>query len=130
LNLQLMRLIDEQCLETPWYGTGQMVRHLRRQGYCVGRKRIRRLMRKMGLSAIHQKPNTSKAHPAHRVYPYLLRETAIVSPNQVWCADITCIPMRRGFLYLVAIMDWYSRKILSWRLSNIMDADFCVSALE
>ena len=130
LNLELMRLIDAQHLETPWYGARQMARHLRRQGYCVGRKRIRRLMRKMGLCAIYQKPNTSKAHPEHRVYPYLLRNTAIVSPNQVWCADITYIPVRRGFLYLVAIMDWYSRKILSWRLSNTMDADFCVAALE
>jgi len=130
LHLELMRLIDAQYLETPWYGARQMARHLRRQGYCVGRKRIRRLMRKMGLCAIYQKPNTSKAHPEHRVYPYLLRNTAIVSPNQVWCADITYIPVRRGFLYLVAIMDWYSRKILSWRLSNTMDADFCVAALE
>ncbi len=126
----LLLLIDEQHLETPWYGTKQMVCHLRRQGYCVGRKRIRRLMRKMGLYAIYQKSNTSKAHPEHRVYPYLLRETEIVSPNQVWCADITSIPMRRGFLYLVAIMDWYNRKILPWLLSNTMDADFCVSALE
>jgi len=130
LNLELMRLIDEQYLETPWYGARQMARHLRRQGFGVNRKRIGRLMRQMGLSAIYQKPNTSKPHPEHRIYPYLLRGMTINKPNQVWCADITYIPMRRGFLYLVAIMDWASRKVLSWRLSNTMDADFCVSALE
>lgn len=130
LNLKLMRLIDEQFLETPCYGARQMARHLRRQGYCVGRKRIRRLMRKMGLSAIYQKPRTSNPHPAHKVYPYLLKGLAIERPNQVWCADLTYIPMRKGFLYVVAIMDWCSRKVLSWRLSNTMDTDFCVAALE
>jgi len=129
-NLELMRLIDEQFLETPWYGARQMARHLRRQGYGVSRKRIGRLMRKMGLSAIYQKPNTSKSHPEHTIYPYLLRGMAIDKPNKVWCADITYIPMRRGFLYLVAIMDWYSRKVLAWRLSNSLDADFCIAALE
>jgi len=130
LNLKLMRLIDEQFLETPYYGARQMARHLRRQGYCVGRKRIRRLMQKMGLMAIYQRPNTSKPHPEHRTYPYLLRGMNIEKPNQVWCADVCYIPMRRGFLYLVAIMDWYSRKVLSWRLSNTLDTDFCVAALE
>ena len=130
LNLELMRLIDKQHLRTPWYGARQMARHLRREGYCVGRKRIGRLMRLMGIATIYQKPNTSRAHPGHTIYPYLLRDMAITSPNQVWCADITYIPMRRGFLYLVVVMDWYSRKVLSWRLSNTMDADFCVSALE
>jgi putative transposase len=130
LNLELMRLIDKQHLVTPWYGARQMARHLRREGYCVGRKRIVRLMRLMGLATIYQKPNTSKAHPEHTIYPYLLRAMAITSPNQVWCADITYIPMRRGFLYLVVIMDWHSRKVLSWRLSNTMDAEFCVAALE
>ncbi len=130
LNLELMRLIDEQYLETPWYGARQMARHLRRQGHGVNRKRIGRLMRQMGLSAIYQKPNTSKPHPLHKIYPYLLRGMTIDRPNQVWCADISYIPMRRGFLYLVAIMDWSSRKVLSWRLSNTMDADFCVAALE
>jgi putative transposase len=130
LNLTLMRLIDEQFLETPWYGRRQMVRHLRRLGYHVGGKRVRRLMRKMGLMAIYQKPRTSIPHPEHKVYPYLLRGVAIEKPNHVWCADISYIPMRRGFLYLVAIMDWYSRKVLSWRLSNTMEADFCVAALE
>ena len=130
LNLELMRQIDKQHLETPWYGARQMARYLRRSGYCVSRKRIGRLMRKMGLCAIYQKPRTSKPHPAHKVYPYLLKNRTIDAPNQVWCADITYIPMRRGFLYLIAIMDWYSRKVLAWRLSNTMDTEFCVAALE
>jgi len=130
LNLELMRLIDEQHLETPCYGARQMTRHLRRLGHRVSRTRIGRLMRLMGLSAIYQKPKTSKPHPQHKVYPYLLRGVTIDRPNQVWCADISYIPMRRGFLYLVAIMDWASRKVLSWRLSNTMDVDFCVAALE
>ncbi len=130
LNLELMRLIDAQFLETPWYGSRQMARHLRRLGYCVGRKRVRRLMRLMGLQAIYQAPRTSDPHPDHRIYPYLLRGLEIDRANQVWCTDITYIPMRRGFLYLVAIMDWASRKVLSWRLSNTMDVDFCVEALE
>ena len=130
LNLELMRLIDEQHLETPYYGARQMTRHLRRLGHRVSRTRIGRLMRLMGLSAIYQKPKTSKPHPQHKIYPYLLRGVTIDKPNQVWCADISYIPMRRGFLYLVAIMDWASRKVLSWRLSNTMDVDFCVAALE
>ena len=130
LNLELMRLIDKQYLETPWYGSRQMARHFRREGYCVSRKRVGRLMRLMGLATIYQKPNTSKPHPEHKVYPYLLRDLSIDRPNKVWCADITYIPMRRGFLYLVAIMDWHSRRVLSWRLSNTMEADFCVAALE
>ena len=130
LNLNLMRLIDAQFLETPWYGSRQMARHLRRLGYGVGRKRVRRLMRLMGLSAIYQKPRTSDPHPDHRIYPYLLRGLSIERANQVWSTDITYIPMRRGFLYLVAIMDWWSRKVLAWRLSNTMDVDFCVEALE
>jgi len=130
LNLEVMRLIDEQFLETPYYGARQMAKHLRRLGYCISRKRSRRLMKLMGLSPIYQKPNTSKPHPQHKVYPYLLRGLQIDKPNQVWCTDVTYIPMRRGFLYLVAIMDWASRKVLSWRLSNTMDTDFCVAALE
>ena len=129
-NLALMRLIDEAFLEMPWYGARQMARHLRRLGWCVGRHRVRRLMRKIGLSAIYQAPKTSEPHPQHRIYPYLLRHMTIERPNQVWCADVTYIPMRRGFLYLVAVMDWASRKVLSWRLSNTMEADFCVAALE
>jgi putative transposase len=130
LNLKLMQLIDEQFLETPYYGARQMARYLRREGYWVNRKRVRRLMQKMGLTAIYQKPRTSAPHPEHRVYPYLLKGIEIKEPNQVWCADVTYIPMRRGFLYLVAIMDWHSRKVLSWRLSSTMDAEFCVAALE
>ncbi len=129
-TLALMRLIDEAFLEMPWYGARQMARHLRRLGWCVGRHRVRRLMRKIGLSAIYQAPKTSEPHPQHWIYPYLLRHMTIERPNQVWCADVTYIPMRRGFLYLVAIMDWASRKVLSWRLSNTMGADFCVAALE
>ena len=130
LNLELMRIMDKQYLSTPWYGSRQMARHLRRQGYDVGRKRVRRLMRKMGLTAIYRAPRTTKPHPEHRVYPYLLRDLTIERANQVWCADITYIPMDRGFLYLVAIMDWSSRAVLSWRLSNTMDPSFCVEALE
>jgi putative transposase len=130
LNLELMRLIDRQFLETPWYGSRQMARHLRREGYTVGRKRVRRLMAKMGLEPIYQRPRTTVPHLEHQVYPYLLREMVIDRPKQVWCADITYLPMRRGFLYLVAVMDWASRKVLSWRVSNTMDADFCIEALE
>jgi putative transposase len=128
LNLTLMRLIDAQFLEAPWYGSRQMARHLRREGYTFGRKRVRRPMAKMGLAPIYQRPRTTVPHPEHRVYPYLLRDLAIDRPNQVWCADITYIPMRRGFLYLVAIMDWTSRKVLAWRVSNTMDIEFCLEA--
>ena len=107
-----------------------MARHLRRQGYAARRKRIGRLLRLMGLSAIYRKPKTSKPHPAHKIYPYLLRDLRIDRPNHVWCADITFIPMQRGFQYLVVIMDWATRTVLSWRLSNTLDCDFCVEALE
>ena len=130
LNLALMRLIDAQFLETPWYGSRQMARHLRREGYTIGRKRIRRLMAKMGLTPIYQRPRTSVPHPEHRVFPYLLRDAVVDRPNQVWCADITYLPMRRGFLYLVAVMDWATRKVLSWRVSNTLDVEFCLEALE
>ena len=130
LNLRLMRLIDEQFLETPFYGSRQMTRWLRRQGYTVSRKRVRRLMRLLGIQAVFQRPRTSEPHPEHRVYPYLLRDLEITSPNHVWCADVTYIPLQRGFLYLVAVMDWASRKVLSWRLSNTLEASFCVEALE
>jgi putative transposase len=129
-NLGFMALIDKQFLETPWYGSRQMARHMQRQGHKCGRHRVRRLMRLMRLVPIYQAPNTSKKHPQHKIYPYLLRGLMINRPNQVWCVDITYIPMQRGFLYLVAIMDWYSRKVLSWRLSNSMEADFCVEALK
>jgi putative transposase len=130
LNLKLMELIDLQFLDTPWYGSRQMARHLRREGYNVGRKRIRRLMRKMGLYAIYQEPKTTVPNPEHKTYPYLLRNLEITRANQVWCTDITYIRMQKGFLYLVAVMDWYSRKVLSWRISNTMDTDFCIEALE
>jgi putative transposase len=130
LNLMLMRLIDGQFLETLWYGSRQMARHLRREGYSVGRKRIRRLLARMGLEPIYQRPRTTVPHPAHQVYPYLLREMGIERPNQVWCSDITYIPMRRGFLYLIAVMDWATRKVLSWRVSNTLDVEFCIEALE
>ena len=130
LTLQLMRLIDEQFLVTPYYGSRQMARWFKRQGYDVGRHRVRRLMRMMGLRTIYQEPRTSQPHPHHRIYPYLLRNLTIQQANQVWCTDITYIPIKRGFLYLVAIMDWQSRKVLSWRLSNTMDTHFCIEALE
>ncbi|XKH38623.1 IS3 family transposase [Azospirillum doebereinerae] len=129
-NLALMRLIDEQFLETPWYGSRQMTRHLRRHGHEVNRKRVRRLMGRMGLQAVYQRPKTTVRHPEHKVWPYLLRDVTIDRPNQVWCTDITYIPMRRGFLYLVAVMDWATRKVLSWRLSNTMDVEFCIEAVE
>jgi len=128
--LALMRLIDEQFLETPFYGARQMMRWLRRQGYSIGRKRVRGLMRRMGLATVYAKPRTSVPHPAHAVFPYLLHGLKIDRRNQGWCADITYIPMRRGFLYLVAVMDWFSRKVLSWRVSNTMDVDFCIAAVE
>jgi putative transposase len=130
LNLGLMRLIDAQLLETPFYGVRQMTWHLRAEGLAVNEKRIRRLMRLMGLMPIYQRPNTSRKAKGHKTWPYLLRGLAITRPNQVWCADVTYVPMRRGFLYLVAIMDWATRKVLAWRLSNTLEAEFCVEALE
>ena len=129
-NLALMRRMDALSLQHPFYGSRQLVRHLRREGVSVGRRRVRRLMRVMGLEAIYRKPRTSAAHPDHHVYPYLLGGLTIDRPNQVWCADITYIPMAAGFLYLVAVMDWASRHVLSWRLSNTMDGGFCLEALE
>lgn len=129
-NLALMRRIDELFLKYPFYGSRQMVRQLRREGIFVGRHRVRRLMRLMGLEAIYQAPRTSKPHSEHRVYPYRLKGLAIERPDHVWCADITYIPVRRGFLYLVAIMDWATRHVLAWRLSNTMDAGFCIEALD
>ncbi len=129
-NLALMAEIDRQFLETPFYGARQMTWHLRAAGRLVNVKRVRRLMRLMGLMPIYRKPRTSVPAPGHRLYPYLLRGLRIERPNQVWCADITYIPLARGFLYLVAIMDWSSRKVLAWRLSNTMDVQFCVEALE
>ena len=129
LNLALMLLIDKQFLETPFYGVQQMTWHLQNEGFSVNVKRIRRLMRLMGLTPIYQKPNTSKPAKGHKTYPYLLRGLRVERPNQVWCADITYLPMKRGFLYLVAIMDWFTRKVLAWRISNTYEAEFCVEAL-
>lgn len=128
-NLYLMRLIDEQYLRTPFYGWPRMTAYLRRQGYQVNSKRIRRLMQKMGLQAIYPKPRTSKADKEHKKYPYLLRGLKIARPNFVWCADITYVPMHRGFMYLVAILDWFSRYVLTWQLSNTLDGYFCLDAL-
>jgi len=129
LNHSLMRQIDKQFLETPFYGVRQMTWHLRNEGHRVNEKRIRRLMRLMGLMPIYQKPNTSKPTKGHKIYPYLLRNLRVDHPDQVWAADITYLPMRRGFLYLVAIMDWHTRKVLAWRISNTLEAEFCVEAL-
>jgi putative transposase len=129
-DLLLMRKIDEQYLKTPSWGSRSMTGHLRRLGFNVNRKRVQRLMRRMGLSAIYPRPKTSKPYPEHKIYPYLLRGMAIDHPDQVWCADITYVPMSHGFMYLVAVMDWHSRKVLSWGLSNTLDAHFCVAALE
>ena len=128
-DLALMKEIDRQYLATPFYGSRRMKVWLGRQGYQVNRKRVQRLMRTMGLAAIYRRPRTSKPAPGHKIYPYLLRGMEITRPNQVWAADITYIPMAKGFLYLVAIMDWSSRCVLAWRLSNTLDADFCVEAL-
>jgi putative transposase len=128
-DLAVMRALDEQYLETPFYGTRRMVVALCAIGLTVNRKRMRRLMRLMGLEAIYQKPNTSRRHPAHKIYPYLLRGLVIDRPNQVWCADITYIRMTKGFVYLVAVMDWFSRRVLAWRVSISLDTDFCVEAL-
>jgi len=129
-ELTLMKLIDRQYLATPFYGARKIAAWLKSQGYTVNRKHVRRLMQVMGLKAIYRRPRTSKPAPGNKIYPYLLSGMEITRPNQVWAADITYIPMARGFLYLVAIIDWYSRYVLSWRLSNTMDAGFCVEALE
>jgi len=128
-DLEIMRLIDEQYMRTPYFGSRSMRTYLRRLGYKINRKRVQRLMRLMGLEAIYPKPRTSRPHPEHKVYPYLLKDLAIEQPNQVWAADITYVPMARGFMYLVAVMDWHSRKVLSFKLSNTLDANFCVDAL-
>ena len=129
-NLKFMKIIDKQFLNTPWYGSRQMARFMQRLGHKCGRHRVRRLMRLMRLVPIYQAPNTSKKHPQHKIYPYLLKDMVIERPNQVWCTDITYIPMRRGFLYLMAIMDWATRQVLAWRLSNTMETEFCVEALK
>ncbi len=134
-NLALMTLIDGEYTRRPFYGSRKMRDYLRRQGHQVNRKRVQRLMRLMGLRSVAPTPNTSKPAKEHKVYPYLLRNTEVTRPNQVWATDITYLRLRGGFVYLVAIMDWYSRKVLSWELSRIyglinMESNFCVSALE
>ena len=129
-NLELMRLIDEEYTRRPFYGSRKMRDYLRRSGYPVNRKRIQRMMRLMGLRSVAPTPNTSKPAQEHKIYPYLLRGMDINRPNQVWCTDITYIRLRGGFVYLVAIMDWYSRKVLSWEVSASMEGNFCVSTLE
>ena len=128
-DLFLMRELDRQYLKTPFYGSRRMKASLERQGTPVSRKRVQRLMRLMGLRAIYRRPRTSQPAPERRVYPYLLRDLAITRPNEVWAADITYLPMARGFLYLVAIMDWHSRYVLAWRLSNTLETGFCTDAL-
>jgi putative transposase len=129
-DLALMRRIDELHLELPFYGSRRMMFELNKEGRSVNRKRVQRLMRVMGIEALVPRPGTSKAAPGHKIYPYLLRGVAIIEPNHVWASDITYIPMARGFLYLVAIIDWASRAVLAWRLSNTIDSGFCVAALE
>lgn len=128
-NLLLMRLLDEQYTRTPFYGVLKMTEWLRSEGYTVNPKRIRRLLRKMGLEAIYQKPDTSAPHPDHQVFPYLLRGVAIKHCNQVWSTDITYIRLAHGFVYLMAVIDWYSRYVLGWALSTTLEADFCIEAV-
>ncbi len=128
-DLGLMRRIDELHLEHPFAGSRMLRDMLKLEGYPIGRKRVSRLMKRMGIEALYRKPNLSRRHDAHPIYRYLLRELKIDRPNYVWATDITYIPMRRGFLYLIAVIDWYSRKILSWRLSNTMTTDFCLDAV-
>jgi putative transposase len=130
VNLALMRRIDEQYLRRPYFGSRRMAVWLRAEGATVNRKRVQRLMRAMGLEAIYPKPRTTLPGAGHKIYPYLLRNVAVTRPNQVWSADITYVPLRYGFLYLTAILDWYSRYVLAWRLSNSLDVDFCLEALE
>jgi len=129
-ELALMRRIDELHLELPFYGSRKVSVALRAEGLEINRKHVQRLMRLMGLEAMVPKPNTSEPHPEHPVYPYLLRNLVISRPDHVWASDITYVPMKTGFVYLIAIMDWYSRRVLSWRLSNTLDSTFCVEALD
>ena len=129
-DLALMRLIDEVHLELPFYGSRRRRDELETRGHRVNRKRVQRLMREMGLAALYPKPRTSVPGHGHKVYPYLLKDVSVERPNQVWATDICYIPMARGFMYLVAVMDWYSRRVLSWQISNTLDGDFCVEALE
>jgi putative transposase len=129
-NLYLMRLLDKQYTDTPYYGVRRMTAWLRSQGYAVNHKRVARLLRTLGLETIYPKPHMSEPHPAHRVYPYLLRGVPITRVNQVWSTDITYIRLHGGFIYLVAVMDWFSRYVLSWAVSITMDVSFCLEALD
>lgn len=129
-ELDLMKLIDIIYLDYPYFGARRIAMMLRRNGNHVSRKRVSRLMKRMGLSAIYQKPNTSKSNPEHKIYPYLLKGLEIDQPNQVWCTDLTYIRLRSGWAYLMAVMDWHSRRVISWGLSTTMDTDFCVRVLE
>ena len=130
LDRMLLQLLDEEYTRHPFYGTRRMTAYLYGCGHAVNRKRVQRLMHTLGLAGMAPGPNTSKPHPQHKIYPYLLRGVEIIRPNQVWSTDITYLRLPRGFVYLVAIIDWYSRRVLSWRLSNTMDAGFCVDCLE
>ena len=129
-DIELMAMMDKQYLEHPSFGSRSMRRFLEKKGYKINRKRVQRLMRKMGLEAIYPKPRTTIANKEHKTYPYLLRNKTIDTSNMVWASDITYVPMKKGFMYLAAVIDWHSRKVLSWELSNTLDSDFCVSALE
>jgi len=129
-ELTLMRKIDELHLEYPFAGNRMLRDFLERDKISIGRRHMRTVMRRMGIEAIYRKPNTSKPAPGHKIYPYLLRDVAITRPNQVWSTDISYVPMKRGFVYLVAVIDWFSRRVLSWRLSNTMDVSFCLEALD
>jgi len=129
-DLAIMRWIDELHMEFPFAGSRMLRDLLRQEGIKIGRLHVATLMMKMAIEAIYRRPNTSKPAPGHKIYPYLLRKLAIVRPNQIWATDITYIPMAKGFVYLVAIVDWFSRKVLAWRVSITMEADFCVEALE
>ena len=129
-DLELMRRIDRLHLEYPFAGSRMLRDLLKQDGYKIGRRHVRTLMKKMGIDALYRRPNTSRRHAKNKIYPYLLRNLKVERPNQVWAADITYIPMRRGFLYLVIVLDWYSRKVLAWRLSNTLTTDFCIEALE
>ena len=129
-DLALMRRIDELHLDYPFAGSRMLQGLLVGEGYKIGRLHVRTLMKRMGLEAIYRHPNTSKPEPGHKIYPYLLRKLPVTRPNQVWATDITYIPMARGFVYLVAIVDWFSRRVLSWRLSITLEVDFCIEALE
>jgi putative transposase len=129
-DLDLLRVMDEIYLSTPFYGSRRMTVVLRQRGYDINRKRVQRLMRQLGLQVIYPKPKLSQRHPDHKIYPYLLRNRTIERSNQVWCTDITYLPVLKGHFYLVAVMDWYSRRVLSWRVSNTLTTDFCLEALE